>query len=191
MFPIYFQLCERSRTLLSNLASATGDFGVPVYPPGRCPLLTLGPETAVETFHLKGFGGFGLFITSLSQSLVFHSVRMRGIGNFCFPCAVLLCCSTCTTEATSVATLWDESGSFFLCSSLKLYQFPDPLLRVASCYQHNWWDTTFIFGGSIEGEGWIYPAGVSFSTRERHSQQLRTDHQGLISNFFLNKKKVL
>lgn len=105
VFPIYFQLCERSRTLLSNLASATGDFGVPVYPPGRCPLLTLGPETAVETFHLKGFGGFGLFITSLSQSLVFHSVRMRGIGNFCFPCAVLLCCSTCTTEATSVATL--------------------------------------------------------------------------------------
>lgn len=28
VFPIYFQLCERSRTLLSNLASATGDFGV-------------------------------------------------------------------------------------------------------------------------------------------------------------------
>lgn len=34
-------------------------------------LLTAGVERAVETFlHLKGFGGFGLFVTTLSQSLV-------------------------------------------------------------------------------------------------------------------------
>lgn len=43
VFPVDFQLCEMSRALLTNLASATGDFGsqlceIPVCPPGRCPL---------------------------------------------------------------------------------------------------------------------------------------------------------
>lgn len=135
-------------------------------------LLTAGPETAVETFlHLKSFAGFGLFVTTLSQSLACHSIRMRSMEMFCFQCAVLLCCSTCATEATFVATLWDESGNFILYSPLKLYQFSDRLLSVASCHQQNWGDSsTFIFGGSIECEGCIYPAGVSSVLRKLSKQ---------------------
>lgn len=57
-------------------------------------LLTAGPETAVETFlHLKDFGGFGLFFTTLFQSLASHRVRMSSIVFFVLshvPCFAVL-----------------------------------------------------------------------------------------------------
>lgn len=58
-------------------------------------LLTAGP---VETFlHLKGFGGFGLFVITPPQSLVSHSVWMKSIVGlfFLFPKCLCSCVLFC------------------------------------------------------------------------------------------------